>query len=234
MQTKRAEQHLINRVDGKKIIENANVVDYDNMTLEQIESNINQVIDQAHILTGRLLLAAKKIIGDNLQEFGKWRVEKFGDRLSQASAHNMMQLAAFFTPERPLNNIPPSGGYLIAKEKYKDYAVTIYDQLKDKEVVKINDVKKVISEVVPTVPAIKLTRQPKTVDERDVEMMAAWLQVNLSPSALAQFIVDHYSIKKLNKMDFEQYMNIKESDADDDTIESSAPAPVKPKKSSKK
>lgn len=125
-----------------------NKIDFTTYSLDELADEYLKVDFSSNIIKGRILLAARKQFASDV-EYGKWCKTKFGEHLKQQTAFNLYRLAEFFTDERPLGNIPLTGGYIIAQDKHKSIAHALYAQVKALEKPKVNDVRRILNELMP-------------------------------------------------------------------------------------
>ncbi len=172
------------------IYKNPKKLDLRALSLDDLAEQIIDIERQSHVLKGQILLEARSRFNADL-EFGKWRSEKFSDRLSEKMANNLMHLAKFFDDQK-LGKIPVSAAYLIAAPQHEDIADVVYERVIELGKPSLKNVKAIIAELKPS----ELKNEKLEVNKEEIYQKMD----KLSKHELIDFIWNHMNAKTINKL----------------------------------
>jgi len=96
--------------------------------ITMVASAVNIADKMVKLAQGIILVSARSKHADDIS-FGKYRENIFPD-LDNNVASKLMNLARFFTPDRPMNEIKYSAALIISAPKNRDIAERVYDKVK--------------------------------------------------------------------------------------------------------
>lgn len=172
------------------IYKNPKKLDLRALSLDDLAEQLIDIERQSHILKGQILLEARSRFNADT-EFGKWRSEKFSDRLSEKMANNLMHLAKFFD-DKKLGNIPVSAGYLISAPQHEDIADVVYKRVIELDKPSLKDVKSIIHELKPETSC-------ESRDGDNIEVTLLHLN-KMTKNQLIELLVNNFTQKQLNKL----------------------------------
>ena len=148
-----------------KTIGRANASNLTSLSLDDLVQVCNDVDGQSKLMKGSVLLEARSRPECNSDiKFGKFRSENFSD-LSEKMAGMLMDLARFFTDDRPLGNIPISIAYEISAPKNKEHADAMYKAVNGEKITRKAYVERIECEI----PFFKKKKQARISAENKIK-----------------------------------------------------------------